>query len=113
MLLHDIDRFRTDAVRAAADGLLDGRAPIDINDPLHVATLMTKVGEADGVVGGASRSTADVLRAGIHVLGTAPGVEAISSSFFFVMPDGRAMVYGDCGVIPDPDAAQLASIAVS
>ena len=50
MLLHDIDRFRTDAVRAAADGLLDGRAPIDINDPLHVATLMTKVGEATGAL---------------------------------------------------------------
>lgn len=113
VLLHDIDRFRTDAVRAAADELLDGGAPIDINDPLHVATLMTKVGEADGIVGGASRSTADVLRAGIHVLGTAPGVQVISSSIFFVMPDGRAMVYGDCGVIPDPNAEQLASIAVS
>ena len=74
---------------------------------------MVRVGEAHGCVAGASRSTADVLRAGIFLLGVAPEVEAISSSFLMVLSTGQAVAYGDCGVIPDPDAAQLASIAVS
>jgi len=106
----DLDALRTPAVVAAA-AEVGGRANLD--DPLHVATLMVRAGEADGCVAGASRSTADVLRAGIHLLGVAPGVEAISSCFFFVLPDGQPIVYGDCGVLPDPDAAQLASVAVS
>ncbi len=106
----DLDALRTPAVVAAAAEVGE-RANLD--DPLHVATLMVRTGEADGCVAGASRSTADVLRAGIHLLGVAPGVEAISSCFFFVLPDGQPIVYGDCGVLPDPDAAQLASVAVS
>ncbi len=106
----DLEALRTPAVVAAAAEVGE-RANLD--DPLHVAALMVRVGEADGCVAGASRSTADVLRAGIHLLGVAPGVEAISSCFFFVLPDGQPIVYGDCGVLPDPDAAQLASVAVS
>ncbi len=109
VVAEDIDSLRTDSVLAEAETL--DRA--DVEDPLHVATLMVRAGEADGCVAGASRSTADVLRAGIHLLGVASGVEAISSCFFFVLPDGRTIVYGDCGVLPDPDAAQLASVAVS
>jgi phosphate acetyltransferase len=110
VVAEDLDALRTPGVRAAAAEVGE-RANLD--DPLHVATLMVRCGEADGCVAGASRSTADVLRAGIHLLGVAPGVEAISSCFFFVLPDGRTIVYGDCGVLPDPDAAQLASVAVS
>ena len=110
VVAEDLDALRTPAVLAAAAEVGD-RANLD--DPLHVATLMVRCGEADGCVAGASRSTADVLRAGIHLLGVAPGVEAISSCFFFVLPDGRTIVYGDCGVLPDPDAAQLASVAIS
>ena len=106
----DLDALRTPAVVAAA-GEIGERANLD--DPLHVATLMVRVGEAHGCVAGASRSTADVLRAGIFLLGVAPEVEAISSSFLMVLSTGQAVAYGDCGVIPDPDAAQLASIAVS
>lgn len=106
----DLDALRTPAVVAAA-GEIGERANLD--DPLHVATLMVRVGEADGCVAGASRSTADVLRAGIFLLGVAPEVEAISSSFLMVLPTGQVVAYGDCGVIPEPDAAQLASIALS
>lgn len=106
----DLDRLRTPAVQAAAAELGD---KVDLDDPLHVATLMVKVGEAHGCVAGASRPTAHVLRAGIHILGVAPAMDVISSSFFFVLPDGRAIAYGDCGVVPDPDADQLASIAIA
>lgn len=102
--------FVNSAIRDAADDL-GGRA--DLTDPLHVATLMVATGQADGCVAGATRPTADVIRAGLRILGVADGVGAVSSSFFFVLPDGRPLVYGDCGVLPDPDIDQLASIAIS
>jgi len=86
---------------------------VDIDDPLHVAALMVKVGRVDGCVAGASRPTADVIRAGLRILGVAPGIGSVSSCFFFVLPDGTPLVYGDCGVLPDPDAQQLASVAIS
>ncbi|MGI9604878.1 MAG: phosphate acyltransferase [Acidimicrobiales bacterium] len=110
VLLDDLSAVRTDSVLAAAAEVGD-RA--DLDDPLHLAALMVRVGDAHGAVAGASRPTADVLRAGIHILGVAPEVAAISSCFFFVLRDGRTIVYGDCGVLPDPDADQLASVAVS
>ena len=103
---------RSAAVEAAA-----AAAPladrVDLDDPIHLAALMVAAGEADGCVAGAARSTADVIRGAIFCLGTAPGVGAISSCFFFVLPDGAPIVYGDCGVLPDPDEAQLADVAIS
>ncbi len=99
-----------DEMRRLVAGL---RKPVDLDDPLNVAMASVALGRFDACVAGASRSTADVLRSAIRVLGVAPGHEAVSSSFFFVLPDGRPIAYGDCGVIPDPDPAQLASIAVA
>ena len=87
--------------------------PLDVEDPLIIATALVKTGWAAGAVGGASRPTSDVIRAGLRVLGVAPDVDAVSSCFFFVLPDGTPLVYGDCGVLPDPDAEQLASVAIS
>lgn len=87
--------------------------PFDWDDPLNQAAVMVAAGAADACVAGASRSTADVLRAAIRVLGTAPDTAAISSSFLMVLPDGTPIVYGDCGVLPDPNVEQLAAIAVS
>ncbi len=110
LLVDDLDTVRTPAVIAAAADLGD---KVDLDDPLHVAVLMVKVGEADGCVAGASRPTADVLRAGIRILGVDPSSSVISSCFLFVLPDGQPIVYGDCGVLPDPDAGQLAGVAVS
>ena len=86
---------------------------IDLGDPLHVAALMVAAGEADACVGGASRPTADVVRAALYCIGPAPGVETISSCFLLVLPDGTPITYGDCGVVAEPDPGQLASIAVS
>lgn len=109
LLVDDLDAARSDAVIAAGNEL--ERA--DLEDPLHVAALMVRVGDADACVAGASRPTADVLRAGIHLLGVAPDAAVISSSFLLVLPDGRPIAYGDCGVLPDPDPEQLASVAIS
>jgi phosphotransacetylase len=97
-------------IRAAAARLAK---PVDLTDPLVVATLLVAVGRADACVAGAARPTPDVIRVGLRVLGVAPGVGTVSSCFVMVLPDGRPLVYGDCGVVPDPDEAQLASIAVS
>ena len=86
---------------------------LDVDDPLVISAALVKTGWAAGCVAGASRASADVVRAGLRVLGVASGVEVLSSCFFFVLPDGRSVVYGDCGVLPDPDEQQLASVAVS
>ncbi len=110
ILVDDAAANRTVGVEAAAAALAK---PVDLDDPLAVAVLLVAAGEADGCVAGASRPTADVIRAGLRILGTAPGVSAVSSSFVMVLADGRPVVYGDCGVLPDPDAEQLASVARS
>ncbi len=109
-VIDDAASHRSPAVIAAAEALAK---PVDLDDPLAIAVLMLAAGEADGCVAGASRATADVIRAGLRILGVAEGAAAVSSCFFFVLPDGTPIVYGDCGVLPDPDADQLASIAVA
>lgn len=110
ILLDDAAAHRTPEVEAAAAALTK---PVDLDDPLVVAVLLVATGAADGCVAGAGRPTADVIRAGLRILGTAPDVSAVSSSFVMILADGRPVVYGDCGVLPDPDADQLASVARS
>ena len=112
VLVDDPAPFRSPAVQAAAEAS-PSRERIDLGDPLHVAALMVAAGEADACVGGATRSTADVVRAALSCIGLAPGVETISSCFLLVLPDGTPITFGDCGVVPEPDAGQLAQIAMS
>ena len=112
VLVHAAAPFRSAAVRAQAEASA-WRERIDLDDPLHVAALMVAAGDAGACVAGASRPTPDVVRAALFCVGTAPGVDLISSSFMFVLPDGTVLTYGDCGVVPEPDAGQLASIAIA
>jgi phosphate acetyltransferase len=109
---HDAAEALVTELGAITHGPWAGR-PLDPDDPLVIATALVKTGWARGAVAGATRPTGDVIRAGLRVLGVAPDVAAVSSCFFFVLPDGQPIVYGDCGVLPDPDAPQLASVAVS
>ena len=60
---------------------------------------------------GALATTADTLRAALRVLGPRPGLKVVSSCFLMVLPDGRGLIYSDCGVVPDPDPEELADIA--
>ena len=112
VLVDDAEPFCSAAVRARAEAS-PWRERIDLDDPLHVAALMVAAGEADACVAGAARPTGDVVRAALFCVGTAADVDLISSSFVFVLPDGTPITFGDCGVVPEPDADQLASIAIA
>ncbi len=79
-------------------------------DPLFFAAGLVALGHADASVGGATRATADVIRAGLFGLGTAPGTSTVSSMFLMVRGD-EVLTFADCGVVPDPDPAQLTEIA--
>jgi phosphate acetyltransferase len=84
-----------------------------LKNPLYVGGFLLRDGMADGAVAGSINATGDVIRAGIQVVGLAPGVSVVSSSFIMVMKTGEVFTYADCGVIPDPDPEQLVSIALS
>ncbi len=88
-------------------------------DPLYLGCLLIKHGDADGQVAGAANTTGNVLRAAFQVLKTAPGIKVVSGAFIMILPEGvpygerGIMVMADCAVLPNPNAEELAQIAVS
>jgi phosphate acetyltransferase len=97
----------------AAKGCTREEAESALRDPLLLAALAVKLGAADATVAGSLASTANVLRAAIRGVGTAPGTKLVSSFFLMELRDGRVLTYADCGVVPDPSAEELAEIALS
>lgn len=104
--------------RRAQRGTTPEQAEQMLASPLLFAALMVDTGNADGGVAGAVSTTADVLRAAITGIGTAPGIRIVSSSFYMVVPPFRSeaaevLTFTDAGVVPSPDADQLADIALA
>ena len=81
--------------------------------PVTFGAMLVRMGAADGCVAGAAHATGDVLRAGFQIIGLADDVSTVSSAFLMILPDGRTITYGDCAVVPNPTAEQLATIAAS
>ena len=89
-----------------------------VKDPLYFGNLLVREGKADGSVAGATNTTAHTVGAAIKCIGVRAGYKIVSSFFLIVVPEKKfgakgAMIYADCGVVIDPDAAQLAEIAIA
>lgn len=86
---------------------------------LYLGCLMVKAGDADGMVAGAMNTTGNVLRAAFQVIKTVPGISVVSGAFVMLLPENSPygtngiMIFADCAVVPNPNAEELAQIAVA
>jgi phosphate acetyltransferase len=99
-------------------GMTREKAQELMKNTLYFGTMMVKLGDADGMVAGAVNSTPDVWRPVLQIIKTRPGISVASSCFLMEVPDceygeNGVFIYSDCGLNPNPNAEELAAIAVA
>lgn len=99
--------------RRRAKGVTEVEAAEVARKPLYFGALMVAAGKADGFVGGAANTTAETVRAAFHCIGVRSGVKSVSSAMMVCTREAGVFAFGDCAIIVDPTAVELAEIAMA
>lgn len=115
----DFDRYVDLYVeRRRSKGITRDEARSTMRDPLYFGNMMVRDGKADGSVAGATNTTGNTVRAALLTVGMRSGLKLASSFFLMAVPNCTygsegCFIFADCGVVPEPDAQQLAEIAIA